>query len=61
MDFSKISELNEICEVFEICTAHEYFVTYTNICDVHEIGEVMIECDDCVLRTPALRASAVIF
>ena len=34
------------------------FVKDTNICELDEICEVMIECNDCVLHTPALRASA---
>ena len=34
------------------------FVKYTDNCELHEICEVMIEWNDCVLRTPALRASA---
>ncbi len=34
------------------------FVKDTNICELDEMCEVMIECNDCVLRTLALRASA---
>ena len=42
---------SNICDVDEIWNVH-------NICDVDEICEVAIEWNDCVLRTPALRASA---
>ena len=56
--YSKISELNEICEVHEyLWTARDLWSTWKDLWTARDLWS-HDRADDCVLRTPALRASA---